>query len=315
MALTDWLGHVRLGSHSEKQTIAWPPKDKEVAQQPTALMSEASLMGQVPVMAQPAAGPLKLTTATRETAGGYDLPHMDLHILPASTYRILCSSASCLASHLSRHHSLTVHSTPSTIPANLSSNLITSGSTTPSIPLTSMMPVDLPLSASVGFKPLLSGIATTHECSPDIVLEVYKCIESLAETEKCVRVIRHVSESWIEAAFERREREAHRAMRALIDKENGREKRKSNDSDNKLPHSSHHQPSLQQTLLEQCLPNGLRVRHEPGLSDVHCTRSVSPPWNVDEGMTTLSGNWEVHQTLERQLGKQGMRKRVAQSLQ
>ncbi|KAG1853808.1 hypothetical protein C8R48DRAFT_675750 [Suillus tomentosus] len=282
-ALTDWLGHVPLG--------------------------------QVPVMAKPAAGPLELTTATRETAGGYDLPRMDLRILPVSTYRILCSRASSSASHLPRRHSLTVHSTSSAIPANLSSYLIMSGSTTPSIPLTFIMPVNLRLSASVGFKSLLSGIATTHRYSPDVVLEVYKCVESLAETEKCVRGMLHVPEGWIEAALERREREAHRAMRASIDRENERENRKSDDSDNEPPHSSCHQPSSQQTVLERCLPNRLRVRHEPELSDIHCTRSASPPWNMDEGMTPLSGNWEVHQMLERRLGKQGMRKRVVQSLQ
>lgn len=49
-------------------------------------------------------------------------------------------------------------------------------------------------------------------------------------------------------------------------------------------------------------------------SDVRLTRSVSPTWNADEGIIPLSGNGEVRQMLERQLGKQGMRKRVAQLL-
>lgn len=331
-ALTDRLGRVRLGSRSEEKPMTtWPPvrgkkgKEKEVGRGPTASTSTAErkpeyqrssapLMGQASVMAQPVAGPLKLTTATRETAGGYDLPHMDLRTLSTSTYQMPRSRASSSASHLPLRHSLAVHSTPSAIPAHLSSYVITSGRTTPSIPLTSITPVDLPLSASVGFKSLLSGIAAAHGYSPDVVLEIYKHVESLAETEKCVKDMRHVSESWIEAALERRERESRRAMRASIDRENGRENRKSDDSDDEPPRSSRHQPSLQQTLLERHLPNGLRVRHEPELSDVRRTRLVSLPWNADEDMTSLSGNWEVHQTLERQLGKRGMRKRVAQSL-
>ncbi|KAG1837876.1 hypothetical protein C8R48DRAFT_743080 [Suillus tomentosus] len=401
--LTDRLGRVRLGSRSEEKPMTtWPPvrgkkgKEKEVGRGPTASTSTAErkpeyqrssapLMGQESAMAQPAPGPSKLTTATRETAGGYDLPHMDLRTLSTSTYRMPRSRASSSASHLPLRHSLAVHSTPSAIPAHLSNYVITSGRTTPSIPLTSITPVDLPLSASVGFKTLLSGIAAAHGYSPDVVLEVYKRVKSLEETEKYVRGMRHASESWIEAALERREREARRTRRA------SKENRDSDSSDDEPPRSSCHRPSLQQTLLERRLPNGLRVRHEPessskdlqdqdnleydgenepepasddaeqldeanqhefslqeppravhikresqpppplyaphedsalngeevlngALSDVHRTRSVSPPWNADEGLTPLSGNEEVHKMLERRLGKRAMRKRVAQLL-
>jgi hypothetical protein len=311
------------------------------------------------------------------------------------------------------------------------------------------------------------------------VLEVYKRVGSLKATEECVRGMRNASECWIEAKLQQREREARKARRAS----NERESRESDHSDDEPLRGSRHQPSLQQALPERRLPNGLRVRHEPGsdvleyeplprkkaapkkvassegdsmgtswrvgavgryrtnqaedeaaetavdssegsgdeaasgeedeessddvkqaeeesvvarlvseslsedlqdqddpeyhtdnepepappdaeqldeddqhhefslreelpharikreslpppllyksygdsaqnveevlngaLSDVRPTRSVSPTWNADEGIPPLSGNGQVHQMLERRLGKQGMRKRVAQLL-
>ncbi|KAG1731177.1 uncharacterized protein EDB91DRAFT_1252242 [Suillus paluster] len=50
------------------------------------------------------------------------------------------------------------------------------------------------------------------------------------------------------------------------------------------------------------------------LSDVHSTRSVSLPRDVDEGKTLLSGTWHMRQMLEKQWGKGSMRKRVTQLL-
>ncbi|KAG1778374.1 hypothetical protein EV702DRAFT_177377 [Suillus placidus] len=201
----------------------------------------------------------------RKTVGDYDLPRMDFRTLSAvSTSRIPRSRGSSSASHLPHRYSLPVHSTPSAIPADLSGYLITPGSAIEPVPLALITPVDLPLSASVGFRSLISRIAAAHGYSPDVVLEVYKRVESLEETEKCVRGMRNASESWIEAALEQREREARRARRAS----NDRDSSESDDSDDEAPRSSRHRPSLQQALPEQRLPNGLRVRHEPGLYEM-----------------------------------------------
>ncbi|KAG2348298.1 hypothetical protein BDR05DRAFT_956883 [Suillus weaverae] len=197
----------------------------------------------------------------RKTVGDYDLPRIDFRTLSAvSTSRTPCSRGSSSASHLPRRYSLPVHSTPSAIPADLSGYLITPGSAIAPVPLALITPVDLPLSASVGFRSLISRIAAAHGYSPDVVLEVYKRVESLEETEKCVRGMRDASESWIEAALEQRDREARRARRAS----NDRDSNKSNDSGDEAPRNSRHRPSSQQALPEQRLPNGLRVRHEPG---------------------------------------------------
>ncbi|KAG1865393.1 hypothetical protein F4604DRAFT_1781390 [Suillus subluteus] len=205
----------------------------------------------------------------RKTVGGYDLPRIDLRTLSAvSTSRISRSRGSSSASRLPHRPSLPVHSTPSAIPADLSGYLITHGPAIPSVPLELITPVDLPLSASVGFRSIISRIAAAHGYSPDVVLEVYKRVESLEETEKCIRGMRDASESWIEAALEQREREARRARRASNGGANDRESRESDNSDDKPPRGSRHRPSLQQALPEQRLPNGLRVRHEPGLYEL-----------------------------------------------
>lgn len=416
----------------------------------------------------------------RKTVSGYDLPRMDLRTLSAvPTSRIPRSRGSSSSSHLSHRHPLPVHSTPSAIPADLSGHLITPGPAIPPVPYALITPVDIPLSASVGFRSFISHIAAANGFSPDVVLEVYKRVGSLKATEECVRGMRNASECWIEAKLQQREREARKARRAS----NERESRESDHSDDEPLRGSRHQPSLQQALPERRLPNGLRVRHEPGsdvleyeplprkkaapkkvassegdsmgaswrvgavgryrtnqaedeaaetavdssegsgdeaasgeedeessddvkqaeeesvvarlvseslsedlqdqddpeyhtdnepepappdaeqldeddqhhefslreelpharikreslpppllyksygdsaqnveevlngaLSDVRPTRSVSPTWNADEGIPPLSGNGQVHQMLERRLGKQGMRKRVAQLL-
>ncbi|KAG2359709.1 hypothetical protein BDR07DRAFT_193226 [Suillus spraguei] len=205
----------------------------------------------------------------RKTVGGYDLPRVDLRTLSAvSASRISHSRGSSSASHLSHRRSFPVHSTPSTIPADLSGYLITPGPAIPPVPPTLITPVDLPLSASVGFRSLISRIAAAHGYSPDVVLEVYKRVESLEETEECVRGMRDASESWIEAALEKREREARRARRASNDRENDRESKESDDRDDEPPRGSRHRPSLQKALPERRLPNGLRVRHEPGLYEL-----------------------------------------------
>jgi hypothetical protein len=348
---------------------------------------------------------------------------------------------------------------------------MTPGPAIPPVPYALITPVDIPLSASAGFRSFISHIAAANGFSPDVVLEVYKRVGSLKATEECVRGMRNASECWIEAKLQQREREAHKARRAS----NERESRESDHSDDKPLRGSRHRPSLQQALPERRLPNGLRVRHEPGsyeleyeppprkqangggsmgaswrvgavgryrtnqaedeaaetaadsseegddeaasgeedeessddvkqaeeesivkrlvseslsedlqdqddseyhtdnepepappdaeqldedgqhhefslrelpharikreslpppllykphgdsaqngeevlngaLSDVRLTRSVPPTWNADEGITPLSGNGQIHQMLERRLGKQGMRKRVAQLL-
>ncbi|KAG2040295.1 hypothetical protein BDR03DRAFT_949557 [Suillus americanus] len=231
----------------------------------------------------------------RKTVGGYDLPRMDLRTLSAvSTSRISRSRGSSSASRLPHRPSLPVHSTPSAIPADLSGYLITPGSAIPSVPLELITPVDLPLSASVGFRSLIARIAAAHGYSPDVVLEVYKRVESLQETEKCVRGMRDASESWIEAALEQREREARRARRASNGRENDRESRESDDSDDKPPRGSRHRPSLQQALPERRLPNGLRVRHEPGLYKPLPTKQTAPKKRASMvGDTSMGASWRA----------------------
>ncbi|KAG1749535.1 hypothetical protein EDB19DRAFT_1680739 [Suillus lakei] len=201
----------------------------------------------------------------RKTVGGYDLPRMDLRTLSAvSTSRVPRSRGSSSASHLPHRYSLPVQSTPAAVPADLSGYLTTPGLAIPPVPLALITPVDIPLSTSVGFRSLISRIAAAHGYSADVVLEVYKRIKSLEETEKCVRGMREASESWIEAVLEQREREARRVRRDLNGRENGRESSEGDNSDDKAPRVSRHRPSLP----EQRLPNGLRVRHEPGLYEL-----------------------------------------------
>ncbi|KAG2129987.1 hypothetical protein BD769DRAFT_1453235 [Suillus cothurnatus] len=124
----------------------------------------------------------------RKTVGGYDSPYVDLRTLSAvSTSRISRSRGGSSPSHLHHRHSLSIHSTPSAIPADLSGYLMTPG---PAIPLKLITPDDLPLSASVGFRSLISRIAAAHGYSPDVVLEVYKRVESLEETAAHARYLR-----------------------------------------------------------------------------------------------------------------------------
>ncbi|KAG2126836.1 hypothetical protein DEU56DRAFT_537316 [Suillus clintonianus] len=235
----------------------------------------------------------------RKTVGGYDLPRVDLRTLSAvSTSKITRSRGSGSASHLPHRYSLPVHSTPSAVPVDLSGYIVTPGPAILPDPLAFITPADVPLSASVGFRSLISRIAAAHGYSPDVVLEVYKRVESLEETEKCVRGMRDASEKWIEAALEQREREARRARRASSGKENGRESSESDESDDEAPRVSRHRTSLRQALPEQRLPNGLQVRHEPGLHGSEyvpqsTTRTALKKRTSMGGGGSLSASWRA----------------------
>jgi len=89
---------------------------------------------------------------------------------------------------------------------------------------------------------------------PSVVLEVYKRLGNLKEVEEFVKAMRNAAEEWVEAEFERRERETRGTSR----RQNRSDSSKNSESNDDAPRGG---PSF--NTVEHRTPNGLHVRYVP----------------------------------------------------
>ncbi|KAG2085688.1 hypothetical protein BD769DRAFT_524898 [Suillus cothurnatus] len=266
-ALTDRLGRVRLGGHSEEMT--WPPDRGKKGKDPV-LFPPYHIDSELHPFNQPVAGPSKLTTAAGPSSltSSTELPHGQPVVVPSAT-------------PMSKESARLLNAPPL---AQISTE-----------------------SASSTMADEAASGEEDEESNHDI---------KEAEEESVVEKL--VSGSPLEGLQDQDDPEC--------DAENEPELAP-DDAEQLDEDDRHHNFSLQER------PPAIRIEREslipPSLYgplgdsaqvlnsvslDVCRTRSVSPSWNANEGITLLSSNGRMHQMLERRLGKHGMKKRVAQLL-